>query len=311
MKKYAVIAAFLLLSMALCPLAAIGSGKKETQKENLPVISYDVENETEYITVMSSSTGGMQKIEMREYLIGCVAAEMPANYHPEALKAQAVASYSYAKRLTERSSDYITDSPLTHQGYVSRQVRIRNWGEKFEENEKKISEAVDAVLGCRLVYDGETALAVYHSISAGQTRSAESMWGEEIPYLQAVASAGDRLSPEFVQSQRFAEDEFAEKLGLESDGDASEWIEKLEREGGYVTNAVICGKTFSGNEIRDALGLRSSSFEIEYDGEFTVTCEGHGHGVGMSQYGADYMARQGSSWQEILAHYYPGAELDG
>lgn len=311
MKKYAVIAVFLLLSMALCPLAAMGSGKEKTQKENLPVISYDVENETEYITVMSSSTGGMQKIGMREYLIGCVAAEMPANYHPEALKAQAVASYSYAKRLTEKSSDYITDSPLTHQGYVSRQTRIQNWGDKFGENEKKISEAVDAVLGCRLVYGGETALAVYHSISAGQTRSAESMWGEEIPYLQAVVSAGDRLSPEFIQSQSFSESEFAKKLGLEVDGNASEWVEKLEREGGYVTNAVICGKALSGNDIRDTLGLRSSSFEIEYDGEFTVTCEGHGHGVGMSQYGADYMARQGSSWQEILAHYYPGAEIDG
>lgn len=311
MKKYAVIAVFLLLSMALCPLAAMGSDEKKPQQDNLPVISYSVENETEYITVMSSSTGGMQKIEMREYLVGCVAAEMPANYHIEALKAQAVASYSYAKRLTEKSSDYITDSPLTHQGYVNRQTRIRNWEDKFEENEKKISEAVDAVFGKRLTYGGETALAVYHSISAGQTRSAESMWGEEIPYLQAVASAGDRLSPDFVFSQSFSEDEFAEKLGIESYGDASEWVESIEKDNGYVTQAVICGKAFSGNEIRDALGLRSSSFEVTFNGEFTVTCEGHGHGVGMSQYGADYMARQGSDYAEILAHYYPEAEIDG
>ena len=94
MKKYAVIAAFLLLSMILCPVAAMGSVReKKTQKENFPVISYSVENETEYITVMSSSTGGMQKIGMREYLIGCVAAEMPANYHPEALRAQAVVRF--------------------------------------------------------------------------------------------------------------------------------------------------------------------------------------------------------------------------
>lgn len=309
MKKYAVIAAVLLLSMALCPLAAMGSGKEKTRQENLPVISYDIENETEYITVMSSETGTMQKIEMREYLIGCVAAEMPANYHPEALKAQTVASYSYAKRMTEKSSDYISDSPQTHQGYVSRQTRIRNWGEAFEENEKKISEAVDAVFGKRLTYGGETALAVYHSISSGQTRSADSMWGEEIPYLQAVASAGDRLSPEFVYSQSFTKDEFAEKLELDATGDASEWIEKIEKDGGYVTQAIICDKGFDGNRIRDALGLRSSSFEIEYDGGFTVTCEGHGHGVGMSQYGADYMARQGSTWQEILAHYYPDTEI--
>ncbi len=310
MKKYAVIAAVLLLSMALCPLAAMGSGREEkTQQETLPVISYNAENEAEYISVMSSATGGMQKIEMREYLIGCVAAEMPANYHPEALKAQAVASYSYAKRMTENAEDYITDSPQTHQGYVSRQMRIQKWGDAFEENEKKISEAVDAVLGLRLTYGGETVLAVYHSISSGQTRSAESMWGEEIPYLQSVASAGDRLSPEFVCSQSFSKEEFAEKLGLSAKGDASQWVEKTEKDNGYVTNAVICGESFDGNEVRDALGLRSSSFEIEYDGEFTVTCEGYGHGVGMSQYGADYMARQGSTYAEILAHYYPDTKI--
>lgn len=311
MRKYAIIAAVLLLSMALCPLAAMGSGKEQIRQENLPVISYDIDNETGYITVMASETGEMQKIEMREYLIGCVAAEMPANYHPEALKAQAVASFSYAKRTTEKSENYISDSPLTHQGYVNRQMRIRKWGDSFEENEKKISEAVDAVLGKSLTYGGETALAVYHSISSGQTRSAESMWGEEIPYLQAVASAGDRLSPEFTCSQSFTEAEFAEKLGLTADGDASEWVENIEKDNGYVTLAVICGKSFDGNQVRDALGLRSSSFEIEYDEGFTVTCEGYGHGVGMSQYGADYMARQGSTYSEILAHYYPGTEIVG
>ena len=309
MKKYAIIAAALLLSMALCPLAAMGSDDEDSAQENLPVISYDVENEAEYITVMASDTGAMQKIGMREYLIGCVAAEMPANYHPEALKAQAVASYSYAKRMTENSSEYISDSPSTHQGYVNRQMRIQKWGDSFEENEKKISEAVDAVLGKRLIYNGETALAVYHSISSGQTRSAESMWGEDMPYLQAVASAGDRLSPEFVYSHSFSEDEFVEKLGLSASGDASEWVENIEKDNGYVTQAVICGKSFDGNEVRAALGLRSSSFEIEYDGSFTVTCEGYGHGVGMSQYGADYMARQGSTYSEILAHYYPGTEI--
>ncbi len=309
MKKYAVIAAVLLLSMALCPLAAMGSDNEKNQEKNLPVISYDVEDESEYITVMLSATGGVQKIEMREYLIGCVAAEMPANYHSEALKAQAVASYSYAKSITEKSADFISDSPQTHQGYVNRQGRIQNWGENFEENEKKISDAVDAVLGKTLTYGDETALAVYHSISSGQTRSAESMWGEEIAYLQSVTSAGDRLSPEFAQSQTFSQEKFAQKLGIIADGDASEWIEKIEKNGGYVTKAVICGKIFSGNEIRSALGLRSSSFEIEFNGDFTVTCEGYGHGVGMSQYGADYMARQGSTWEEILAHYYPDTQI--
>lgn len=279
---------------------------KSSDGKELPVISYSVSDNTEYITVMSSSTGDVSKIEMKEYLIGCVAAEMPANYHTEALKAQAVASYTYAKRITEKSSDYISDSPLTHQGYVSRQARIEKWGTDFEKNEAAISAAVEAVYGYILTYDGETALAVYHSISSGQTQSAQSLWGEEIPYLQSVTSAGDKLSPDFSEEKSFSAEDFARRLGIDASGDKSEWVKNCETENGYVVSAVICGKKFSGSEIREALELRSSSFEISCGkGEITVVCKGHGHGVGMSQYGADYMARQGSTWQEILSHYYP------
>ena len=310
MKKYALIALLLLVSMALCPLAAMGSRADEKKEQTVPVISQDIIGQTEYITVMSSATGGMQKIGMREYLIGCVAAEMPPNYHPEALKAQAIASYSYAKRLSEKGAEFISDSPMTHQGYVSRQTRIKNWGEDFEKNEKKISEAVDSVSGLRLTYGDETALAVYHSISSGRTRSAESMWGEDIPYLRSVPSDGDRLSPDFADEKSYTADELSEKLGVEIEGDPTVWVDDVEKTDGYVDTAVICGKEFDGTEIRDSLGLRSESFEIEC-GENSVTfiCEGHGHGVGMSQYGADYMARQGSAYTEILAHYYPDTEI--
>lgn len=311
LKKYAVTAAVLLLIMCLCPMAAMGTEKTEkSAKDGMPVISYSAEDKAEYIAVMSSETGEVSEIGMREYLIGCVAAEMPANYHPEALKAQAVASYSYAKRISEKSAELISDSPLTHQGYVSRQARIEKWGDSFEENEAKISAAVDAVYGCRLTYDGETALAVYHSISSGNTQSAQSLWGEEIPYLQSVTSDGDRLSPDFAEEKTFSFEEFAEKLGITVNGDAAEWVESCETENGYVVRAVICGKEFSGAQLRDALELRSNSFEIDCSAEkITVSCKGHGHGVGMSQYGADYMARQGSSWDGILAHYYPDAEI--
>ena len=311
MRKYIIMAALLLAAMALCPLAAMGSQKsEEAVAEVMPVISYSVESEIEYITVMSSETGSMQKIKMREYLIGCVAAEMPPNYHEEALKAQAVASYTYAKRITENSSDFISDSPLTHQGYVSRQDRMKNWGDDFEENERIISDAVDAVYGYEMTYNGETALAVYHSISAGQTQSAEKLWGTDYLYLRSVPSPGDKLSPDFSYTVSFSPEEFAEKLGIDGDADSSEWIEEIQSENGYVDTVVVCGKEFSGVQIRDALELRSSSFEISHQNEkITVTCKGHGHGVGMSQYGADYMARQGSTWQEILNHYYAGTVI--
>lgn len=310
MRKYAIMAALLLAVMIFCPLAAMGA-KNDEEVAAAPVVSYSVEDETEYITVMSSETGGTKRIEMREYLIGCVAAEMLPGCHEEALKAQTVASYTYAKRLTENSSDLITDSPLTHQGYADRQTRMENWGSDFEKNEQKISQAVDAVYGYSVKYGGETALTLYHSISAGQTQSAEALWGEDYPYLQSVQSQGDRLSPDYISKAVFEPEEFASLLGISGEGNCAEWVEELQSKDGYVTSAVICGKEFTASQIRNALELKSTAFEIECDDEkITVTCKGHGHGVGMSQYGADYMARQGSTWREILLHYYPSAVIE-
>lgn len=310
MRKYAVMALLLLITMVFCPLAAMGA-KSGDEPAAAPALSDNVVNETEYITVMSSATGNSQKIEMREYLIGCVAAEMLPSYHEEALKAQVVASYTYAKRVTENSDDFITDSPLTHQGYADRQTRMENWGADFEKNEQKISQAVDAVYGYSVKYGGETALSLYHSISAGQTQSAETLWGEDYPYLQSVQSQGDRLSPDFISRTVFETDDFADLLGVNGEGDASEWVEEIKSEEGYVVSAVICGKKFTGAQIRDSLELKSTAFEILCENEkITVTCKGHGHGVGMSQYGADYMARQGSNWREILLHYYPSATVE-
>ena len=310
MRKYMIMAAMLIAAMVFCPLAAMGAKNGEEAAVS-PVISYSIENNREYITVMSSATGGTQRIEMREYLIGCVAAEMLPTCHEEALKAQAVASYTYAKRVTENSSDFITDSPLTHQGYADRQARMQNWGADFERNEQKTAQAVDAVYGCFVTYNGETALTLYHSISAGQTQSAEALWGKDYPYLQSVPSQGDRLSPDFISKNVFEPEEFADLLGINGEGDASQWVEDIKSENGYVISAVICGKEFTASQIRDLLELKSTAFEILCEEEkITVTCKGHGHGVGMSQYGADYMARQGSGWQEILLHYYPTATIE-
>ncbi len=309
MRKYLVMAALLAVSMLICPLAAVGTASEKPPDapiEPMPVLTHAVGDGTEFITVMSSATGDTVKLEMREYLIGCIAAEMPPDYHEEALKAQAVVSYTYAKRIMDNSADFISDSPLTHQGYASRQERIDNWGDDFEKNEQRIASAVDAVMGKYVVYDGEAALTVYHSISAGQTQSAESLWGENYPYLQSVPGEGDKLSPDYISVVSFDADEFSQKLGINGDATADD----VKTENGYVTSAVIGGKTFSGAEIREALELKSNSFEIECtDEKVTVTCKGHGHGVGMSQYGADYMARQGSSWQEILLHYYPSTDI--
>lgn len=310
----------LAVSLLLCPAAALCTPKPQIE-ESAPIA---VAEEGDFISVMSSTDGDIEKIRLREYVIGSVAAEMPASYHTQALMAQAVASYTYAKKIGEQNKKYkesylgeadITDDPDIHQGYIDEKRRKEKWGDKFEEYEKKIENAVDEVFGYFMSWNGETALAVYHSVSAGKTQSAKTLWGSEIPYLTSVESPGDKLSPDFVSTEKFSEKEFgkcAENFDITLSGDPAEWVGELTKaDSGYVVSVRIGSTEVSASKFREEFGLRSCCFEIDYsDEEFIVTCRGHGHGAGMSQYGADYMARQGSSWREILEHYYPGISLD-
>ncbi len=313
MRRYAFISIFIALSMIICPVAALGKDKKSDEVKNVSgkIVSFSSQDDGEYISVMSSSDGEISKMEMREYLIGCIAAEMPLNYHPEALKAQAVVSYTYALRTIQSGTGEadITDDTAKHQGYIDKEKRKEKWGENFEANEKKAGDAVDAVYGNVITYKGETALTVYHSVSAGATQSAEELWESDIAYLQSVASPGDRLSPDYAQSVSFSEKEIIDLLGIDSDESGIGETEYTE--GGYVETIEICAVEFSGAQVREKLSLRSNCFDVTYDnGMYKFDVRGHGHGVGMSQYGADYMARQGSTWQEIVAHYYPGTEIE-
>lgn len=319
-----IICIVLALALIICPVAALGSEISDSVE--LPETTeklIQTADEKEYISVMSSSTGRIEKLGMREYIVGCVAAEMAAAYHSEALKAQAVASYTYAKKTREQNEKHkdsslgkadISDSAETHQGYLNQKQRKEKWGEKYEEYETKITAAVDEVFGRYLAYDGETALAVYYAISAGSTQSARSLWGSDIPYLISVESPGDRLSPDYMSTAKFSESEFkklAKKCGASLGGDADEWLGATEKsDSGYTTSITLGNDKISASKIRDEFGLRSLCFDVAYTGdEFVFTCRGYGHGVGMSQYGADYMARQGFSWSEILMHYYPGTEI--
>lgn len=324
MRANFVICIILALALIICPVAAL-KGDVPSDQELSEAITEDVQSESEndYISVMSSLTGRVEKTDMREYIIGCVAAEMNADYHSEALKAQAVACYTYAKKACEQNEKHkdsslgnadISDSPETHQGYLNLKGRKEKWGDKHEEYEAKITAAVDEVLGKYLVFEGETALAVYYAISAGSTQSAKSLWDSDIPYLISVESPGDRLSPDYMSVAKFSESEFrkiAKKCGVNLSEEPEEWLGKIEKSDSGYTTSVILGETkISASKIREEFGLRSLCFDVAYTGdEFVFTSRGYGHGVGMSQYGADYMARQGFSWKEILSHYYPGTEV--
>ena len=208
----------------------------------------------------------------------------------------------------------ITDDSAVHQGYLDAAARKEKWGDKYETYEKKIEEAVKDVFGKTITYDGEIITAAFHAISCGQTFSAEEVWGKDVPYLKSVTSAGDKLSPDYSSTLTLTADEFKKAFagsGAEFGGDAKKWIGEIKKtDSGYISCAVIGEKEFTGAQVREKLGLRSACFEIKCtDDEFKITVHGYGHGVGMSQYGADYMARQGSDWQEIIKHYYTGVEI--
>ena len=195
------------------------------------------------------------------------------------------------------------------QGFRSPE-EYRDMGGKTASVEK-VRSAVEATDGLVLHYGDALIDATYFSCSGGSTEDAVAVWGQDVPYLQAVESPGEEDAPRFTDSVSFGASEFAEKLGLSSSGDPADWFGAVTyTAGGGVDTMVIRGKTFTGTQLRSRLGLRSTAFEISVSGKsITVTTRGFGHRVGMSQYGAQAMAEDGSGFEEILAHYYTGTEL--
>ncbi len=306
MKRFTFLSIVLLLAMIITPLISVKYSRVESANSTT-----QQSEEKGIIKVMSSENGFIKNVDLCEYLIGCVAGEMPASYHPEALKAQAVASYTYAKYISQRDEEKlggadITDDSTVHQSYIDKTKRQEKWGDNFEKNEEIITEAVESVLYEYLEFNGKPAMTVYHNSNSGKTESAENVWGSNFKYLTSVLSPGDKLSPKYESKNELKTSELFEKLNVEKTK-----IEILKRfPSGLVETVKIGDKTFTGTDVREKLSLKSGDFDIEIDDEKTVIiCRGNGHFVGMSQYSADFMARQGSTYDEILAHYYPETQL--
>ncbi len=275
--------------------------------------------------VLDIATGEVLTVPVREYVIGAVCAEMPASFEPEALKAQAVAAHTYAQRqaMISRSQENealqgadFSNDPACYQAYCTEEEIRELYGEHYEEYYSKVADAVDAVLAEVLVYEDEPIIAAFHAMSSGTTESAEHVWGTDVAYLQSVESASDTEAPQYSQSVTYTEDETAQRLeaahsGLTLGNDAGDWFGKpVVSDAGTVLQVTVGNSIFTGQEIRQIFSLRSAVFEVAYsDGSFTFTTRGYGHGVGMSQYGANAMAKEGADYREILAHYYPGTEL--
>ncbi len=334
MKRYALLVLGCYALLLLLPLPALGilgsTGIPAPSPASSAPVSpgtSDLQSEEAVFKVLDQESGTVYTYSERDFVLYTVASEMPATYQSEALKAQAVASYTYYSYRREQNAsnpdpalqgaDFSGNLPQTFPETYTPEGLKERWGNKYDAYYEKLAAAVDEVIGKRLLYEDKLIFAAYHALNSGTTETAETVWGKAYPYLQSVPSPGDKLSPDYQSEARFSSEEFSSKLasvveGLKLEGDAASWVtgEPVRSSAGTVTALTVGGQTLTGRQIREALGLRSACFTVSYgeDG-FVFSVQGYGHGVGMSQYGADYMARQGFTWNEILTHYYTGVTI--
>lgn len=329
MKK--IVTAILLVAAgaALPAVPVLLSGAKNTEKQQKVVLEeYVFEDEPEDAPVFSDepykildiSSGIVMEVPVRDYVIGAVCAEMPAAFHEEALKAQAVAAHTYAER--QRSLAAVSPDPTLlgadlsndtskYQGYFTESQMRYFFGDNYDLYYEKISSAVDEVLPYILTYDGEPIISAFHSMSSGVTESAENAWGTAVDYLVPVDSEYDMAAPKYTEEVSYEADFLRQRLekvfkDVELGEKLENWVVPMEiSPSGTVLTASVGNLQVTGGDIREALGLRSADFEVKAEEDTLIfTTHGYGHGVGMSQYGANTMANDGKTWRDILEHYY-------
>lgn len=257
--------------------------------------------------------GEVEKVDMDQYLLGVVLAEMPVSFEMEALKAQSVVARTFTRKayITDGKHDdgSVCTNPGCCQAYISPEAYLAQGG--TQEGVDKVRFAIGATTGYVLTYEEQLIEATYFSCSGGTTEEAAAVWGTEYPYLQAVDSPGEEQAAHYTDTVIFTPEEFQTALGASLTGSPRSWIGTTTyTAGGGVETMVIGGESYLGTQLRSLLGLRSTAFTVvTEEEEITITTRGYGHRVGMSQYGADAMAVTGSTYQEILAHYYPGTTL--
>ena len=258
------------------------------------------------ITVYRSN-GSVINLNMTDYLIGVVSSEMPASFNLEALKAQSVLARTYALK-AKQTGKKLTDTVST-QSYIDIDQMKNKWGNSFNTYYNKIKNAVENTNGEYLSYNGNYIEALYHSTNNGKTESSLDVFGNYYPYLISVSSEYDKNASSYLRTINMPLDTISNKLGLNLNNDSVISILSYT-DGGNIKEININGNNFSGKKVRELLGLRSTDFDISIsDNNANITTRGYGHGVGMSQYGANGMANAGYSYKDILSHYYPGTTL--
>ena len=259
-------------------------------------------------TISVWTDGKLQEMELSDYLTGVLISEIPGSFHSEAKKAQAIVARTYALRRlggTDKHPGAVCTDSSCCQGYLD--------PEAFPDagTVRQAREAVEATEGMVLTYEGELIDATYFSSSGGMTEDAVAVWGSDVPYLQSVESPGEEMAEHYTDTVFYTQEQLETALGISLGGSAENWIGTVVyTQGGGVASIAIGGRLFRGTELRSLLGLRSTSFTVTAEkGGLTFTTKGYGHRVGMSQYGAQAMALGGSTYGQILAHYYQGTAL--
>lgn len=275
------------------------------------------------VKLLHIETNEIEEIQLDEYLYGVVSAEMPATFEKEALKAQAVVARTYTiykiqNNETKHGEASICDSPACCQAWISKDKRFERWEEaKREENWNKILSAVNETKGKIITYEGKPINAFFHSNSGGKTETTLNVWGGNgYPYLQSVSTSGEENYTQYSSEYVCSKQEFISKIqekhkDFAIDFSNSEELKVLEyTDGNRIKKMKVGNLELSGVELRTIFSLKSANFTVQLDGEnikFQVT--GYGHGVGMSQTGADSMAKQGSNYEDIIKHFYTGIEI--
>lgn len=265
-------------------------------------------NEEKTVTIKNNETKEEKNLELEEYIIGVVAGEMPASFEIEALKAQAVAARSYAlAKISTSTTSYDLVTDITNQVYITVEEMQKKWGTDFDFYYNRIKDAVESTKNIVIKYNGKIISAYYFAMSNGSTEDVSLVFGEERDYLKSVDSAWDETVKNFIVTTEFTFSDFCTKLDIDC---ANISIDSINRSPtNRVTSIVINNKEFKGTTFRSLLNLRSTDFTIEIADNIKITTKGYGHGVGMSQYGANEMAKNGANYEEILTHYYQDVDI--
>lgn len=264
-------------------------------------------NENKTIVTVYRNNGSIMELELEEYLIGVVAGEMPASFNIEALKAQAIIARTYTLKSINQNKK-LTDSVSTQVYIDNIQMKIK-WGSDYTKYYNRIKNAVDSTSGMYITYGEQYIDAVYFSTSNGYTEDAKYVWGNNIPYLKTVESKWDIGTTSYTKIVIKSFGEISDILNFTVDENTK--IENIIRnESNRISSITIGGQIYTGVQIRTLFNLNSTDFDIEITSDgFTFTTRGYGHGVGMSQYGANGMANAGYSYEEIIKYYYQGVSI--